>query len=202
MQENKKRSYTVPVLLIIIMVLLTLIIIFYSKLLLTQQTHTTDQGKRLSEQYVYALIFAEKLHDGADKLLTAKTEVERLGAVRMLGQADIASGETSGLLVEARHLRSGQSKEEAAKPIVQAINAIIGEGSIIATVDKRDGPLTEQEIAALTVIRDGTAQMKEALNRFRPPSGEAGYRQMVTVGEWIQPALEAGKSLENMANKL
>lgn len=202
MSENNKRSYTVPVLFIIIMVLLTLIIIFYSKLLLTQQTLTTDQGKRLSEQYVYAILFTQQLHDGSDKLLNAKSEVDRLSAMKMIGEAVVASGETSSLLVEAIHRNTGQSKEEAATPIVKAINRIIGIGSIMETIDKQDGPLTEKEKASLTIIRDGTAQLSEAFSRFRYPTGEAGFRQMITVADWIEPVLEAGESLKEMANKL
>jgi hypothetical protein len=202
MSENRKRSYTVPVLLIIIMLLITMIIIFYSKLILTQQEQTTDRGKRLSEQYIYALLFVDQLHAGADGLLNAKSAADWVRATRMLGEATIASGETSSLFFEARNLNSGKSKEEAAKPIIVAINSVIGVGSKIATIGEREDPLTTEEISTLTAIRDGTAQMKETLNRFRPPTGEAGFRQMVTVGEWISPALEASKVLEEMAAKL
>jgi hypothetical protein len=44
--------------------------------------------------------------------------------------------------------------------------------------------------------------MKDALNRFRPPTGEAGFRQMVTIGEWVNPALDATKALEEFAANL
>jgi hypothetical protein len=202
MPENNKRSYTVPILLILIIVLLTLIIIFYSKLILTQQTQTTDQGKRLAEQYVYAQVFADRLHNGVDGLLNAKSETDRIRAARMLGEANIAAGEASGLLTEASHLDSGKSKEEAAKQVVAAINTVMGVGSVIATIGEHEGPLTKVEIAALSAIRDGAEKMKDALNRFRPPTGEAGFRQMVTVSEWINPALDATKALEDFAANL
>jgi hypothetical protein len=202
MSENNKRSYTVPILLILIVVLLTLIIIFYSKLILTQQTQTTDQGKRFAEQYVYAQLFADRLHNGVDGLLNAKSEIDRIRAVKMLGEANIASGETSGLLAEASHLDSGKSKEETAKPVVAAMNTVMGVGSVIATVGEHEGPLTKEEIAALSAIRDGSENMKNALIRFRPPTGEAGFRQMVTVGDWVNPALVATKALEELAANL
>jgi hypothetical protein len=202
MSENNKRSYTVPILLIFIVVLLTLIIIFYSKLILTQQTQTTDQGKRFAEQYVYAQLFADRLHNGVDGLLNAKSEIDRIRAVKMLGEANIASGETSGLLAEASHLDSGKSKEETAKPVVAAMNTVMGVGSVIATVGEHEGPLTKEEIAALSAIRDGSENMKNALIRFRPPTGEAGFRQMVTVGDWVNPALVATKALEELAANL
>ncbi len=200
--NSGKRSYTVPILLVIIVVLATLIIIFYSKLLLTQQTHTTDQGLRLSESYNYAALFADRLHNGADELLNAESEVERLHAMRLLGEATVAADEATELLLEAAHLTSGQSREEAAKPILAAMTTVIGINSQLAKIGEHEGPLTKQEITALTVIRDGVVPMKEELNRFRPPSGEAGYRQMITVGDWINPALEASQKLEQIAAKL
>jgi hypothetical protein len=122
--------------------------------------------------------------------------------MKSLGEANIASGETAALLIEAAHLTSGEPREEAGKPIFEAINKVMGAGSTMATIGEHEGPLTADEISTLTVIRDGVAKMKEALGFFRPPSGEAGYRQMVTVGDWINPALEASKGLEQMAADL
>jgi hypothetical protein len=202
MSDNGKRTYTVPVLLIIILVLLTLIFMFYSKLLLTQQTHTTDQGSRLAERYNYALLFVDQLHGGVEGLLTAKTEGEWGKAMNMLGKSTVAAGETSSLLVEAVHLTSDSKREEASKPIVLAINKLMGVGSTVATIGEHEGPLTDEEKDDLIIIRDGAAQMQEVLNRFRPPSGEAGFRQMVTVGDWITPALDSSKLLEQIAAKL
>lgn len=202
MSENNKRSYTVPILLILIVVLLTFIIIFYSKLILTQQTQTTDQGKRLSGQYSYALLFADRLHNGAEGMLNAQTETDKIRATRMLGEAKIASGESSAMLTEASHMKSGTLNKDASNPIVLAIDAIMGDGSVIATVGEHEGPLTQNEMASLTTIRDGSAKIQEALKRFRPPTGEAGFRQMVTVGEWVNPALDATKALEELATNL
>ncbi|WP_372662883.1 hypothetical protein [Cohnella sp.] len=199
MSENGKRTYTVPVLLIIIVIMSTLIVILYSKLLISQQLHTTDQGQRLAERYAYAVIFADRLHDGTDGLLIAKSEVERLRAIKLLGEATITSSEMLGMLVEAAHLDSGLEREEAAKPLMLAVNAFMGFEGIITKLAEHEGPLSADESASVTIIRDGAAQMKEALSRFRPPSGEAGFRQMMTIGEWIAPALEATKSLEQIA---
>ncbi|TFE31667.1 hypothetical protein [Cohnella luojiensis] len=204
MSDNvqNKRSYTVAILLIIVVVLMTFIIIFYSKYLLTKQSHTTDQGQRLAERYVYALIFAERLRDGSDGLLNAKSETERLRAARMLGEATLASGETLGLILAATERSTGKSGEEEAKPFISAMNAVIGAKSPMATIGEQEGPLTEEESAALNLVRDGAAQMRQALSGFRPPSGEAGYRQMVTIGDWVTNAVDASDALIQLAGKL
>jgi hypothetical protein len=202
MSDNGKRTFMVPVLFIIIMILLTLLIMFYSKLLLTQQTHTTDQGSRLAERYNYALLFADRLHDGVELLLETKTAGERVKAMKMLGEATVASGEMTGLFVEAAHLTTGDKSEEVGKPIILAISKMMGDGSTLTTIGEHEGPLTDDENADLILIRDGTAQLQETLNRFRPPSGEAGFRQMITVGDWITPALDSSKLIEQIAAKL
>jgi hypothetical protein len=199
MSENGKRSYMVPILLVIIVVLATLIMLFYSRLILTEQKQTTDQGLRLAERYGYAILFANRLHDGAEGLLNAKSEAHRLQAMKKLGEANIASGETAALLIEAAHLTLGKPREEAGKPIFKAINKVIGVGSKMAAIGEHEGPLTTDEISTLTTVRDGVAKMEEALGRFRLPSGEAGFRHMVTVGDWINPAREASEKLEQMA---
>lgn len=202
MSENGKRTFTVPILLIIIVIMSTLIVILYSKLLISQQQHTTDQGQRLSEQYSYALLFVDRLQNGADTLLNAKSDADKQHAMKMLGEATIASGETLGLLVEAAHLDSGLDREEAAKPLMLAFNAFIGLEGIVTKLEERESPLSSDEIVALTILRDGGKQMQESLKRFRPPSGEAGFRQMMTLSEWIAPALDAAKKLERIAADL
>ncbi len=204
MSENvqKKRSYTVAILLMISVVLMTFIIISYSKYLLTKQTHTTDQGQQLAEQYNYALIFADKLHDGSEGLLNAKSETDRLRAARMLGEATLASGETLGLILAAAERSTGKSGEEEAQPFISAMNAVIGAESRMATIGEHEGPLTEEESATLTLVRDGSAQMQQALSGFRPPSGEAGFRQMVTFREWVSNAVKASDALIQLAGKL
>lgn len=202
MSESGKRTYTVPVLLIIIVIMSTIIVIAYSKLLISQQQHTTDQGQRLAERYAYATIFADRLRDGTDGLLNAKSEVERLQAMKQLGEAVIASGETSGLFLEAAHLDSGLDREEAAKPIFLALNSFMGPDGIITKLAEHEGPLSTGDSASLTIIRDGASQMQEELKRFRPPSGEAGFRQMMTLKEWVAPALDATQVLEKIAADL
>lgn len=201
-KAQNKRTYTIPILYIVIVLMMTLIIVVYSKYLLTKQTHTTDLGKQLSEQYSYALIYADRLHDGADLLLSAKTESKRLQAAQWLGEAHLASGETVGLFVEAASLTTGQSREEASKPLFVAMNAVMGQEGPLASIGEIDGPLTDDQRAKLTIVRDAAAQMQEALNRFRPPSGEAGFRQMITIADWVPNAVDASKSLEQLAGNL
>ncbi|TVY00526.1 hypothetical protein [Cohnella terricola] len=203
--ENKttnKRSYTLAALFAAIVVLATFVIMAYSKYILSEQSHTTDKGLRLAERYGYAMTFADRLHEGAESLLVAKTETERIRAVKAIAEGRLAGGETLGLFIEAAHLDSGLSRTEAAKPIMEAMNAVVGAESPLATIGEHEGPLTEEETVFLTNVRDGAAKMQETLFRFRPPSGEAGYRQMITVGEWRAPALEASKQLEELADVL
>jgi hypothetical protein len=198
---QRKRSYTAPIIFVVLVVLMTLITVAYTKYLITKQTHTTDQGKQLAEQYNYALIYADRLHDGADLLLSAQSEADRIRGARMLGEAHLASGESLVLFLEAEHLATGKSVDEKGSPITSAMNTLMGEGSPLASVGEHEGPLTEQEITMLTLVRDGSTQMQQALKRFRPPSGEAGFRQMITVAEWVPNAVEAGNSLKQLADK-
>jgi len=202
MSDNKKRTYTVPILLVIIVLLATFIMISYSKLLFTQQEQVTERGKGLSEQYGYAMLFADRLNASVDGLLNAKSEIDRLRAMKLLGEAELASGEATGLLTEAENRHSGQKKEEAAKPILEAFHALIGEDSAVLKAIEHEGPLTTEEIAELTLIRDGMAQLQNILKGFRLPSAEAGFRQMITLGEWIDVSIEANKSLQQLAAKL
>lgn len=202
MPEQGKRTYTVPVLLLIIVLMSILIVILYSKMLISQQQHTTDQGQRLAERYNFALLFTDRLHDGVDGLLNAKSEIERLRAVKLLGEAEIATGEIVTLLAEAVHLDTELDREEAVKSILSTINTMVGEDSTLSKVTEQAGPLTADDIVTLTVIRDGVAEMEKVLSGFRPPSGEAGFRQVMTIGDWVAPTLEASTSLEQLAAEL
>ncbi|RED65711.1 hypothetical protein [Cohnella lupini] len=204
MSDNvqRKRSYAAPVLFVIMVVLVTMIIMAYSKYLLTRQTHTTDQGQQLSEQYKYALIFANRLHEGSEGFLNARNEAEKLRAARMLGEASIASTESLELFAEAELLSNGKSDDDNREALTAAMNAVIGPDSLMASIGEHEGPLTDEEKATLTVVRDGAERMRQSLSRFRPPSGEAGYRQMMTIGEWIPSANQAGVELKALSAQL
>jgi len=200
--STKKRSPAAAIVFVAIVVLLTFVVMAYSKYILSEQAHTTDKGMRLAERYGYALVFADRLHEGAESLLVAKTEAEKVRAVKSLAEARLAGGETAGLLVEAVHLETKKKREEAAKPIMEAMNAVIGAESPMATIGESEGGLTDEETAFLTNVRDGAAKIQETLGRFRPPSGEAGFRQMIKIGEWRGPALDAAAQLEQLAAAL
>jgi len=201
-EENnpKKRSPAAAVAFIAIVVLMTLVVMAYSKYILSEQSHTTDKGMRLAERYAYAQLFADSLHDGAESLLVAKTETEKVRAVKALAEARLAGGETAGLLIEAVLAETKQKREEASAPILEAMNAVIGAESPMAAIGEREGPLTEEEAVFLTNVRDSAAAMQETLKRFRAPSGEAGFRQMIKMGDdWRAPTLEASKQLRDLA---
>jgi hypothetical protein len=184
------------------MVMATLIIMFYSKLILTRQTQSTDQGQRLAELYSQALLFVDQLQTGADGMLHARSESDRMIAARALGKAEILVADTQTLLAEAESRGADQPVEVAGKPIVEALNALAGADSLLWTAGEHVGPLTADETKALTVARDGAIRMKTALSGFRPPSGEAGFRQMMTIADWVAPARAATKQLEQTAQAL
>ncbi|MFC4599349.1 hypothetical protein [Cohnella hongkongensis] len=201
-KNTKKISYTIGALLVAIVVLMTLVILGYSKYMLTDQASKTEQGQRLAERYVYAQLFAERLRDGAEGFLVAETEAERIRSAKMIAEARLAGAEALGLLVEAESEASGQSREEASKPILSAANAVFGAESPLAVIGESGAPLTEEEIAFLSAVRDGAADIGEALQGFRPPSGESGFRQMTALGEWRPHALEASRRLAELASAL
>ncbi|WP_123039806.1 hypothetical protein [Cohnella candidum] len=198
-----KRSYTVPVLLLIITGLAILLMLIYSKLLFTQQKEYTDAGKRLAERYNYALIFADRLGTGADLLLKDGSVADRLKAKKLLGEASMAGGETVGILAEASSRSTGQSFEEAFKPVSEAMTRIMSEqaGNVYG-VSEHEGALTAEEKELLTAVRDGASKMKEQLLVFRPPTVDSGYRTMNAGGEWIAQAVAAGQTLIDTAAKV
>ncbi|MFB9280062.1 hypothetical protein [Cohnella cellulosilytica] len=199
-KKNKNgKSYVIGAVLIAFVVLMTLVIMGYSKYVLEDQARTTDQGQRLAERYVYAQLFAERLRDGAEGFLVAKTEAERIRAAKQLAEARLAGSEALALLVEAESAASGLPREEAGKPVTEAADAVIGADGPLAVIGESGGPLTEAEIALLGDVRDAAAGIEEALKGYRAPSGEAGYRQMATLGEWKPYALEASANLQRLA---
>ncbi|KIL34605.1 hypothetical protein SD71_18320 [Cohnella kolymensis] len=184
MSEKGKRSYTVPVLLIVVTVLSTLCIMFYSKSLLHDQREKTERGQRLAEGYNYAIMFAERLHSGAQGLLNGKSEAERLEAKEQLGAAVIAGEEAADFLIEALlHDMPAEPRDKEKKSIEDSMSAVLER---IQTAGEHEGALTEEERSELSRIAGTSANMSEALNLFRPPSGEAGYREMATGGVWIR----------------
>jgi hypothetical protein len=200
-----KRSYTVPVLLVIITVMTILLVLVYSKLLLAEQNRTSEEGGRLAEQYRAAAQFAQRLSDGAGLLAAEDSLVKRLAAKEMLGEAASASGDVVSILTEAAQRSSGHSREQAMLPIAQAMKKIMGEekGPLgVRQAAEHEGPLTAAEKDMLTAVSEGAAQMLQALEGFRVPTGVAGYRNMSAGEGWIEPALAAGKALEETAAKL
>lgn len=197
MSSQGKRSFTVPILLIVVTVLTTLSIMFYSKSLLHDQREKTEIGQRLAEGYNYTVIFADRLHSGAQELLDAKSDAERLDAKEQLGAAAVAGGEAVRFLTEALpYSLKRDLREEEMKAIQDAMNAVLEQ---IRDVGEHDGPLTADESGDLTRISDVASNMREALQSFRPPSGEAGYRQMVTGGAWVEAAQSVHSMLESLS---
>ncbi len=199
-KKNKiGKSYGIGAMLVAIVVLMSLVIMGYSKYVLEEQARKTERGQRLAERYVYAQVFAERLRDGAEGFLVAKTETERIRAAKRIAEARMAGTEALELLIEAERAASGLSREEASKPVMEAANAVIGTDGSLAAIGESGGPLTDAEAALLADVRDAAAGIEEALKGFRAPSGEVGYRQMATLGEWKPYALEASASLQRLA---
>jgi hypothetical protein len=203
LELSGKRSYIVPVLLLIIVVLTTMLIMVYSKLLIAGQKQTTDEGKRLAEQYLLANAFAERLSEGTDLLLKGVSIEDRLRAKRLLGEASFPSVDANSILTEAAHRSSGLPLKEAAKPITLAQNEIMSEqGGNVYGVAEHAGALTPAEVKMLQTVHSGSVKMTDALHRFRAPTGEAGFRQMAAGGDWVTASMDAAKALEEMASKL
>jgi hypothetical protein len=201
-ETKTKRSYTVPILLLIIAGLSVLIVVLYSRLLLTEQSRTTDEGKRLAERYNIAMAFAGSLHEGAVEMLSGTSEAKRLNAKEQFGEAFAFSGETVGLFADAARLSGGKSADDANKKMMLAINEVIGFNSPLSAVGEHDGPLNEQDIAILSAVLDGSLQIQTALQQFTPPTGAAGFRQMSAGGDWVAAAKGARQALEALAGKL
>lgn len=198
MSDQGKRSYTVPVLLVVVTLLSTLCIMFYSTSLLHNQREKTESGQRLAEGYNYAIMFADRLLGGAQGLVKAKSEAGRLDAKEQLGAAAVAGGEAADFLVEALPYYLKRDPTDAEKKTIRdSMNSVIKK---IDNAAEHGGPLTADERSYLSSIAGTAANMAEALKRFRPPSGEAGYRQMQTGGEWVEAA-QAFDALLNSAGK-
>lgn len=199
MSNQSKRSFTLPVLLILVTVLSTLVIMFYSKSLLHDQRMKTETGQRLTEGYNYTIMFVERLQAGAGGLLNAESEAERLEAKEQLGAAAIAGGEAERFLIEALpySLKRDPGDEEK-KSIQEAMDALLEQ---IGPAGEHDGPLTADERSNLSRISGVASNMAEALQTFRPPSGEAGYRQMETGGGWVEAAQSVFAMLESLGKQ-
>ncbi|MFC5532118.1 hypothetical protein [Cohnella yongneupensis] len=199
MQDNNKRSFTVPVLLLIIVTLAILCILFYSKNLLSGQNEQSEAGKRLAEKYVNAQAYAALLQGGAEQLLNATSEIDRLHAKEKLGEARFALGETQSLIADAIRLQSGQSDEQIEASLSGMNKALGAEDSLLNTAGEHDGPLTESEKTALTAVVAVAKDAEAALKRYLVPSGVGGYRIMADGGEWIDAVMEAKSSLDALA---
>ena len=198
-----KRTYTVPVLLIVLTLLAILMVLVYSKLLLTQQAQSIKEGKLLSEQYQDALIFADRLHEGAELLLQEHSTTVRAQAALLLGEAVGVKNDALSLLTEAADRSDSSSNAETAQQVEAAVAALFAEsGIVIGGIAEQAGPITEDQTRLLQTVRDGAMAMDEALGRFRPPTVDSGYRSMAAGADWIDPALAAGQALIEMASKL
>ncbi|MFC5703666.1 hypothetical protein ACFPVX_20465 [Cohnella faecalis] len=204
MESPVKRTYTVPIMLIIITGLAILCVVLYSRLLIVQQGKTTDEGQRLAESYLVAALMAERLHAGSDGLLKAETTAQKLAAKQLLGEAGAAgAGESLNLYSKAATFpEKPDSEDEEVRRAVTALNAIIGTDGKLKGIGEHDGELTDEEKQTLTIVRDSASEMIQALQRFRTPTGEAGYRAMTVGGEWVTAANEAIRVMEAAAAKL
>ncbi|WEK53064.1 MAG: hypothetical protein P0Y55_10695 [Candidatus Cohnella colombiensis] len=202
MEEVKKRTYTVPVLLIILFGLSIFFVLVYSKLLLLQQENKTEFGMELATKYNDTVVYADQLQKGAELLLNAQTEVERLQSKVLLGEAQFASREVKLLLIEVEMRSGNRPRAEVEEAVNALISEINGENSRMFGIGEHDGELTAHELETLVIVRDGADKVAQALSLFRAPSGEAGYRQMVSSDKWLDVTLEAKNQLEQLAAQL
>ena len=199
-----KRSYTVPILYLALTIMAILLVLSYSKQLLTQQELTLKDGKRLASQYDYALIFADRLHDGAELLLQGNSSADMLKAAVRVGEADAVKAEAGGIFAAA--LDRGGSSADGESPhdrIEAALAALFDEsGGAAIGLAEQEAPYSADQIERLQAVKDASAAMREALSRFRPPTVDAGYRSMAAGVDWVDAAASAAQSLLSLASEL
>ncbi len=199
MESKTKRSYTVPVLLLIMTGMAVLIVFLASRLMVQQQEDMLEDGQRLAEKYEDAAMFAQKLREGADLLLSGAQTEERIRGKASIAQAFAVSGDFLDLLAEAAERENGTDREEARKPYAAAVEAL---NKQLDGIGGQEGTLSPQEQDVLKAVRDGAGRMDEALQGFRLPSVDAGLRSMAAGEGWIEPALKAAEAWTSLAARL
>lgn len=199
MENKTKRSYTVPVMLVIMTVMMLVIVIFASKYLVLRQEDSLKDGQRLAEKYADAAMFAQKLRDGAEFLLSAAQEEDRIRGNMAIAQALTVSGDFIDLLAEAAHRSRGIDLEEARQQYGARMEQL---KQRLGTAEEPIEPLTVQNPEFWSAVRDGAAQISEALQAFRLPTVDAGHRSMAAGEGWLEPALAAGEAWTSLAARL
>lgn len=200
---TRKRTWTVPILLLTITGLMILLVLASSRLLLVQLEHNRVKGQLLAERYNYALIFTSRLTEGANLLLQGEQSNDFRQAHLLWGEARGVSGEALQLLAEALSRTSGQSQAEAVEQLQAAMETLTGEaGGWLLRFAERDGPLAAPEEEALRHLLADAEAMHEQLKRFRPPTLDAGFRQMAAGVDWVEPAAAASRQFLDLATQL
>lgn len=193
-----KRSYTIPILLIVITAMAIGLVALYSKVLLDGQSLKTDRGERLASSYNYCLALANTLNNGASELAPSQTAAERLPVKIKIGQVQLMSGECSAALIESGKL-SGQTKEQATEAVATALQAVWAK---LEPIGDHDGPLTDEEQAAIQLIQAAGSELEETLQAYAVPTGGDRFRQMAAGVDWTAPAQKAVKQLQELAAAL
>lgn len=197
-EQNNKRSYTIPVMLVIMTLMVLAIVILMSKYLVLQQEERLQDGKRLAEKYEEAALFAQKLQNGADLLLTSSGGREAEGKM-LLAQAAAHARHFADLLAEAesreKKIRVSEAREQYAAEMEQLLGKLGAGGEPGQWFSAPDPALLEN-------VRDEAAKMSEALKSFRLPTVDAGFRMMAAGEGWLEPALAAAESWSNLAARL
>lgn len=202
MEENiKKRSYTVPVLLVLIFIVMVLLVMSYSKLLLLQQSEMTDKGEALAKSYSHAVRMADNLSQAMEELRSGEPD-KQLQAMKRLGEASVAAEAAAPLFVEARLLSSAGKRSELMEEIDREREVLFDEGGKLGGLGMHQGELTETELAVADAVQEASAQLTAKLATFRPPSGEAGYRQMSAGGAWVAVAAEASEIVAELGEQM
>jgi len=200
---TRKRTWTVPILLIIITGLMILLVLTYSRLLVIDLEYKKEEGRLLAKRYNDALLFSARLAEGANLLLQDGQAVHRRQAYLLWGEAKGVSGETLQLLAEAASRSSGEQREEEAAQLQAAVETLAGEeGGLLLRFAEHDGPLTTPQEEALRLVLAGAEAMQAELKLYRPPTLDAGFRQMAAGVDWVEPAAEAGRKLLDLAAQL
>ncbi|MBB6729718.1 hypothetical protein [Cohnella zeiphila] len=193
-----KRTYTVPILLLIATVLATLIVILLSRLLIDGQADKLDKGKRLAEGYNDCLAYAGILKDDARALSGTAAAVDRLAVKERIGQVPPVSSACGKTLSESG-VQSGQTQEEAESAVSAAMQTI---WSKLEPIGNHDGPLTQDELDTLQKIGDAGEKLETTLKQYEVPTGDDRFRQMEAGIDWVGPAGQTVKQLQDLASAL
>ena len=123
---------------------------------------------------------------------------DRLAVKERIGQVPPVSSECGKTLSESG-VQSGQAQEEAASAVSAVMQTI---WSKLEPIGNHDGPLTKDELDTLQTIGDAGEKLETTLKQYDVPTGADRFMQMEAGIDWVEPAGQAVKQLQDLASAL